>query len=185
MILKITVWSIESHTYHWILKSEGSNKLILGKVQCCWVSSPSEMLVLPFHHVTVDVGWVNHSTIGNDWVWFGPSRSDLIYSCSNSILPMESQPIWSSCECPHHLKCFLCPSIMLLWMWDESITALLAMIGSGLVPIACWRSEQYRRDLIYSCSNLPQISANMVQLWVSSTSGMLVLPFHHVAVDVG
>ena len=38
-----------------------------------WVSSPPEMLVLPFNHVAMDVGWVKHSTIGNDWVWFGPN----------------------------------------------------------------------------------------------------------------
>ena len=37
------------------------------------VSSQCEMLVLPFNHVAMDVRWVKHSTIGNDWVWFGPN----------------------------------------------------------------------------------------------------------------
>ena len=39
-------------------------------------------------------------------------------------------------------ECLFCPSIMLLWIWDESNTALLAMIGSGLVPTACLKSQQ-------------------------------------------
>ena len=60
-------------------------------------------------------------------------------------ISLASQPIMSSCESPHHLKCLFCPSIMLLWIWDESNTALLAMIGSGLVPTACLKSQQKAR----------------------------------------
>ena len=112
-----------------------------------WVSSPFEMLVLPFNHVAMDVGWVKHSTICNDWVWFGPNSLLKIATVGQIYqnfmqISLASQPTKSSCESPHHLKCLFCPSIMLLWMWDESNTALLAMIGSGLVPTARWRSQQ-------------------------------------------
>ena len=107
-----------------------------------WVSSPPEMLVLPFNHVApMDMGWVKHNTIGNDWDWFGLNSfrtSPTVGKFKPVItqISLASQTIWSSCESPHHLKCLFCLSIMLLWMWDESNTALLAMIGSSLVPTA-------------------------------------------------
>ena len=126
----------DSAEFHANLPSISANKVQL------WVSSPCEMLVLPFNHVAMDMGWVKHSTIGNDWVWFGPNSlfkiptEGEIWQNFMQIF-LASQPIMSSCESPHHVKCLFCPSIMLLWMWDESNTALLAMIGSGLVPTAC------------------------------------------------
>ena len=48
---------------------------------------------------------------------------------------------------------------MLLWMWDESNTALLAMIGSGLVPTAD-ADLNSRRDRAEFHENLPSISAS-------------------------
>ena len=73
--------------------------------------------------------------------WVGGSAAAIFDRFLYSNSP-NSQPIWPSCESPCHLKCLFCPSIMLLWMWDESTTVLLAMIGSGLVPTAWWRSQQ-------------------------------------------
>ena len=87
--------------------------------------------------------------VGNDWVWFGlnsllkiPTVGEIYQKFMQNSLYSISQPIMSSCESPHpYVKCLFCPSIMLLWMWDESNTALLAMIGSGLVLTACRRSQ--------------------------------------------
>ena len=43
---------------------------------------------------------------------------------------------------------------MLLWIWDESNTALLAMIEIGLVPPASEKLQQYRQFQTSYYSNL-------------------------------
>ena len=75
---------------------------------------------------------------------------------------------------------------MLLWMWDESPTALLAMIRSVVWSQQLDEDPNSRQNLIHILSEIYPEFQPIKSSCPMLLPEMLVLPpFNHVAMDVG